>query len=159
FLCGGGAHFSQLHAELAQEFSTEIASFQQLTIPSIAPLQREEQSTFATCLGLGLHEALRGTSPMVNLCQGEFAPQRHDETVRTESRRLGWLATGVAAAASLAFMLDVHRLNTRYQSLRQEVRRTFVAALPETQTVVNEKIQLQDAIEVLQKRQRLLQGA
>jgi hypothetical protein len=55
-------------------------------------------------------------------------------------------------------MLDVHRLNVRSQSLRQEVRRTFVAALPDTQTVVNEKVQLQDAIEALQKRQRLLHG-
>ncbi len=159
FLCGGRSHVPQLQAELAREFSTEITPFQQLTIPSMAPLQREEQSTFATCLGLGLHEALRGMSPMVNLCQGEFALQRHDETVRTESRRLGWLAVGVAVAASLAFMLDVHRLNTHYQSLRQEVRRTFVAALPDTQTVVNEKIQLQDAIEVLQKREHLLQGS
>jgi len=159
FLCGGTTNLPELHAELAREFSAEIVPFQQLTISSVAQLQREEQSTFATCLGLGLHEALRGTSPMVNLCRGEFAPRRRDEGVRAESRRLGWLAAGVAAAASLAFMLDAHWLNTRYQSLRQEVRRTFVAALPDTQTVVNEKIQLLDAIEVLQKRQRLLQGA
>jgi len=95
---------------------------------------------------------------MVNLCQGEFAPRRRDETVRAEFRRLGWLAAGVAAAAGFAFMLDVHRLNVRSQSLHQEVRRTFVAALPDTQTVVNEKVQLQDAIEALQKRQRLLHG-
>ena len=158
FLCGGGAHFTQLQTELAREFSAEIVPLQQLAIPSIAELRREEQATFAMCLGLGLHEALRGTSPMVNLCQGEFAPRRRDETVRAEFRRLGWLAAGVAAAAGFAFMLDVHRLNVRSQSLRQEVRRTFVAALPDTQTVVNEKVQLQDAIEALQKRQRLLHG-
>lgn len=159
FLCGGGAYFPQLQVELAQEFSAEVTLFQHLTIPSIAELQREEQARFANCLGLGFHEVLRGTSPMVNLCQGEFAPQRHDERVRMESRRLGWLATSVVAAASVAFLLDVHRLNTRYQSLRQEVRRTFVAALPDTQTVVDEKVQLHDAIEVLQKRQHLLQGS
>ena len=96
---------------------------------------------------------------MVNLRQGEFAPQRHTESVRSESRRLGWLAVGVAAAAGLAFLLDVHRLNLRYQTLRQEVRRTFVAALPDTQTVVNEKVQLEDAVETLQKRQRTLHGS
>jgi general secretion pathway protein L len=158
FLCGGGAHFTHLQTELEREFSAEVVPLQHLAIPSVAELRREEQSTFATCLGLGLYEALRGTSPMVNLCQGEFAPRRRDETVHSEFRRLGWLAAGVAAAAGLAFMLDVHRLNARYQSLRQEVRRTFVAALPDTQTVIDEKVQLQDAIEALQKRQRLLRG-
>jgi Tfp pilus assembly protein PilN len=95
---------------------------------------------------------------MVNLRQGEFALQQHDETVRAEFRRLGWLAGGVATAAGLAFLLNLYQLNTRYQSLRQEVRRSFVAALPETHTVVNEKIQLEDAVEALQKRQRLLRG-
>ncbi len=108
---------------------------------------------------MGLHEALRGTTPMVNLRRGEFVPQRHNETVRHESRRLGWLAVGVAAAAALAFMLDLHRLNLRYQALRQETRRAFVATLPDTQTVVNEKAQLEDAVEALQKRQRLLHGS
>ena len=53
----------------------------------------------------------------------------------------------------------MNRLNTRYQSLRQEIRRVFVAALPEVQTVVNEKVQLEDAIAALQSRQRLLRGA
>ena len=159
FLCGGGAHFSQLRSELEREFAAEIVPFQHLTIPAVVETQRESQPAFATCLGMGLHEALRGTTPMVNFRQGEFALQRHDETVRSEFRRLGWLATGVAAAAGLAFMLDVHQLNMRYQSLRQEVRRTFVAALPDTQTVVNEKIQLEDAVEALQKRQRVLHGA
>jgi len=158
FLCGGGAYFSQLRKDLEREFAVEVVPLQQLTIPAVSEIQRENQATFATCLGMGLHEALRGTTPMVNLRQGEFVPQRHDETVRSEFRRLGWLTGGVAAAAGLAFLLNLHQLNTRYQSLRQEVRRTFVAALPNTQTVVNEKIQLEDAVEALQKRQRILRG-
>ena len=158
FLCGGGAYFSQLRKDLEREFAVEVVPLQQLTIPAVSEIQRENQAAFATCLGMGLHEALRGTTPMVNLRQGEFVPQRHDETVRSEFRRLGWLTGGVAAAAGLAFLLNLHQLNTRYQSLRQEVRRTFVAALPNTQTVVNEKIQLEDAVEALQKRQRILRG-
>ena len=159
FLCGGGACFPELQSELEREFAVEILPFQQLAIPSIAEPQRESQAAFATCLGMGLHEALRGTTPMVNLRRGEFVPQRHNETVRHESRRLGWLAVGVAAAAALAFMLDLHRLNLRYQALRQETRRAFVATLPDTQAVVNEKAQLEDAVEALQKRQRLLHGS
>lgn len=158
FLCGGGAYFSQLRNDLEHEFAAEVVPVQQLTIPAVSEAQREHQATFATCLGMGLHEALRGTTPVVNLRQGAFALQQHDETTRSEWRRLAWLTGGVAAAASLAFLLNLYQLNTRYQSLRQEVRRTFVAALPDTQTIVNEKIQLADAVEALQKRQRLLRG-
>ena len=159
FLAGGGAYFPQLGEELQRQFAAEVVCVQQLTIPGVEPLQQKDQASFATCLGMGLHEALRGTSPMVNLRQGEFAPQRHDETTRVEFRRLGWLAVGVAMAAGLTFMLDVHRLQTRYQALRQEVRRTFVAAAPDTPTIVNEKVQLEDAIDVLRKRQRTVLGS
>lgn len=158
FLCGGGAYFSQLRKDLEREFAADVVPLQQLTIPTVGEAHRENQAAFATCLGMGLHEALRGITPMVNLRQGEFALQRHDETVRSEFRRLGGLVGGVAAAAGVAFLLNLYQLNSRYQSLRQEVRRTFVAVLPDTQTVVNEKIQLQDAVEALQKRQRLLRG-
>ncbi len=159
FLCGGGAYFPQLQQEIGREFAAEIVPFQQLIIAAIPETHRENQATFATCLGMGLHEALRSATPMVNLRQSEFAPQHHNAAVRSESRYLGWLAVGVATAAGLAFLLDVHRLNLHYQALRQEVRRTFVAALPDTQTVVNEKAQLEDAVEALQKRQRVLHGA
>jgi general secretion pathway protein L len=159
FLCGGGAHFPETRHEIERAVAVEVLSFSQLAIPLIAEAQQHNQAAFATCLGIGLHEALRGTTPMVNLRQGEFAPQRHNERVRQESGRLGWLAVGVAAAAALAFMLDVYRLNLRYQTLRQETRRVFVAALPDTQTIVNEKAQLADAVEALQRRQRLLHGS
>lgn len=159
FLCGGGVYLPKLHSELERVFAVEIVSFQQLVIPSIVEPQQQDQAVFATCLGMGLHEALHGTTPVVNLRQGEFALQRHNERVHYESRRLGWLAVGMAVAAALAFMLDWYRLNLRYQALRQETRRVFVAALPNTQTVVNEKAQLTDAVEALQKRQRLLHGS
>jgi general secretion pathway protein L len=62
-------------------------------------------------------------------------------------------------AASLAFAVDLYALNSRYQLLRQEIRRVFTAALPEVRTVVNEKVQLEDAIAALQQRRRLLRGA
>ena len=55
--------------------------------------------------------------------------------------------------------MEMHRLNTRYDALRQEIRKTFVAALPETLTIVSEKAQLREAVDALHGRQRLLQGA
>jgi general secretion pathway protein L len=148
-----------LRSEIERTFAVEVVPLQHLALSPIAESQQEDLAVFATCLGMGLHEALRGTTPMVNLRQGEFAPQRHNESVRHESRRLGWLAVGVAAAAGLVFLLDLYRLNLHYQALRQETRRVFVAALPDTQTIVNEKAQLADAVEVLQRRQRLLLGS
>jgi general secretion pathway protein L len=53
----------------------------------------------------------------------------------------------------------MHRLNTRYEALRQEIRRVFTTALPDQQTIVSEKAQLQDAVAALQSRQRLMTGA
>jgi general secretion pathway protein L len=159
FLCGGGAYVSEWLSEIQCAFAVDVIPFSQLVIPPLAEAHQQAQAAFATCLGMGLHEALRGTTPMVNLRQGEFAPQRYSERVRHESRRLGWLAAGVTAAAALAFMLDIYRLNLRYQTLRQETRRVFIAALPDTQTIVNEKAQLVDVVEALQRRQRLLHGS
>ncbi|MBM4259186.1 MAG: hypothetical protein FJ147_25215 [Deltaproteobacteria bacterium] len=159
FLCGGGAYSPELSEEIQHALAVEIVPLQSLAIPAIPESQRPDQAVYATCLGMGLHEALRGTTPMVNLRQGEFVPQRHSEKFRRESRHLAWLAAGVAAAAGLALMLDIYRLTLRYQTLRQETRRVFVATLPDTQTIVNEKAQLADAVETLQKRQRLLRGA
>jgi hypothetical protein len=159
FLCGGGAYFPQLAKELGKTFAAEVVLFQSFMLPAIPETQREEQALFSACLGMGLQEALGIVALGVNLRCGEFAPQGQSKTVRREWHRLGWLAAGVAATAGLAFALEMNRLNTRYQSLRQEIRRVFVAALPEVQTVVNEKVQLEDAIAALQSRQRLLHGA
>jgi hypothetical protein len=103
-------------------------------------------------------EALGLTVPGVNLRRGEFAHQGRHEASRREWMRLSWIAAGVAAAAGLTFTLEMYRLNARYQVLRQEVRRVFTATLPDVQTIVNEKAQLQDAVAALQGRQRLIAG-
>jgi len=158
FLCGGGACFPQLTSALEKALAIEVVPFQSFALPAIAETQREEQALFSVCLGMGLREALGVAAPEVNLRCGEFVPQGQSKTVRREWHRLGWLAAGVAATAGLAFALEMNRLNSRYQSLRQEIRRVFVAALPEVQTVVNEKVQLEEAIATLQSRQRLLRG-
>jgi general secretion pathway protein L len=158
FLCGGGAYSLQLRDELQRAFSAEIIPFQHLTIPGVPETLREEQGQFATCLGLGVREILGLTAPGINLRRGEFARRGSNDLIRREWVRVGWLAASVAAAAGLAVVLELYRLNLRYQALRQEVRRVFAATLPEVQTVVNEKVQLQDAVSALQERHRLLQG-
>jgi general secretion pathway protein L len=52
----------------------------------------------------------------------------------------------------------MYRLNAQYGALRQEIRQVFTATVPEIQTIVSEKAQLQDALDALHARQRLLQG-
>lgn len=158
FLCGGGAYFPQLKNELGRGLDAEIVSFQSFVLPAVPEEQREEQAIFGSCLGMGLREALGVAALGVNLRCGEFVPQGQSKTVRREWHRLGWFAAGVIATAGLAFALEMNRLNARYQSLRQEIRRVFVAALPEAQSIVNEKVQLEDAVTALQSRQRLLHG-
>ncbi len=159
FLCGEGSRFSQLCVELQQALTAELVSFDELMIPSIPELFRREQGTYAVCLGLGLQEALGLPSPVVNLRQGSFVHQGQQTAIRRELSHLGWLTAGVAAAAGLTFALAMHGLNTRYDSLRSEIRRVFVATLPEAHTIVNEKAQLQEAVETLRSRQRVWQGA
>ena len=95
---------------------------------------------------------------VINLRCGEFSPRAQHDALRHEWRQLGRLAAAVAVAAGLAVGMDLYSLNSRYQLLRQEVRRVFAAALPEVQTVVNEKAQLEEAIATLQQRRRLLRG-
>lgn len=158
FLCGGGSRISRLREELTQALSAHVVPFHELSLPLMSETQQQEQGVYATCLGLGLREALGLTAPAVNLRQGMFVHQEHHETVRKEISRLAWLAAGVAAAAGLTFGLEMHRLNTRYETLRQEIRHVFTTTVPEIQTIVSEKAQLQDALETLHARQRLFQG-
>ncbi len=155
FLSGGGAYISQLRTALAQAFDAQVFLFQQLTLPAVSEHDRAEQALFATCLGLGLPEVLGQAEPVLNLRRGAFGYQGQRRVLQHEWNRLGWLAAGVAAAAGLAFGIDLYRLDARYELLRHEIRRTFSDTLPEVQTIVNEKIQLQDAVASLQKRQRL----
>jgi type II secretion system protein L len=159
FVSGEGASFLQLKSELGLHFSAEVVSFQDLVVSPIAEEDRAAQGKFASCLGMGLREALGGALFGVNLRCGEFSPRTQSDAVRYEWQRLGRLAIAGAVAASLAFGIDLYSLNNRYHLLRQEIRRVFTAALPEVRTVVNEKVQLEDAIADLQQRRRLLRGA
>jgi type II secretion system protein L len=158
FLCGGGSRVTRLREELAQAFTGDIVPLHELVIPSVPEPLRQEQGVYATCLGLGLREALGLTSPAVNLRQGAFLSQGRREAARKELSRLRWIAAGVAAAAAVAFALEMHGLNTRYDQSRQEIRRVFTTTLPEVHTIVSEKAQLREAVETLQSRQRLFQG-
>jgi general secretion pathway protein L len=158
FVYGDSAHSPHLKSELERHFSAEVCSFLDLPLPSVAENDRAEQAVFATCLGMGLREALAGSLFAVNLRCGEFSPRVRRDTLRHEWRQLGRLAAAAAIAAGLAVGMDLYHLNSRYHLLRQEVRRVFTAALPEVQTVMNEKAQLEEAIDTLQKRHRLLGG-
>lgn len=158
FFCGGGSRISRLSEELAQALGATLIPFHALPLPLVPDAQQQEQGVYAVCLGLGLREALGLTTPAVNLRRGMFVHQGQREAVRKETTRLMWLAAGTAAAASLAFGLEMHRLHTRYEALRQEIRRVFIATAPEIHTIVSEKVQLQDALDTLHGRQRLLQG-
>ncbi|MBI3303655.1 MAG: PilN domain-containing protein [Deltaproteobacteria bacterium] len=159
FLCGGGARIALLKEELGRALDAEILPLHQWALPPVPEEYRQEQGVFAACLGLGLREALGLAAPGINLRRGAFAHQGQREVLQREMARLGWIAAGVAVAAGLAFALETHRLNTRYEALRQEIRRVFITTLPEVQTIVNEKAQLQDAVAALQSRQRLLHGS
>jgi hypothetical protein len=158
FVYGDSVHHPRLRGGLERHFNAEACLFPDFTLPAVAENDRTKQAVFATCLGMGLREALAGSLPAVNLRCGEFSPRVRREAVRHEWGQLGRLAAAAAIAAGLAVGMDRYHLNSRYHLLRQEVRRIFTAALPEVQTVVNEKAQLGEAIDTLQKRRRLLGG-
>jgi general secretion pathway protein L len=159
FLCGGGECIPQLRDELERAFSAEVIPFRRLSLPSVPEEYREEQGVFAACLGLGLGEALGRAGQGINLRGGEFAYQGRSTARRHEVTRLGQIAAAVALVAGLAAVLEVYRLDTRYQALRREIRHVFTATLPDQPTIVNEKAQLQDAVATLQSRRRLMTGA
>ena len=158
FVCGDGAAHVHLQSELARHFKAEVSAVMDFALPAVAENDRPAQAAFATCLGMGLREALARSLLGVNLRCGEFSPRAQHDALRHAWRQLGRLVAAVAVAAGLAVGMDLYSLNSRYQLLRQEVRRVFTAALPEVQTVVNEKAQLEEAIATLQQRHRLLRG-
>jgi general secretion pathway protein L len=159
FLCGGGARIPRLRKELEQALDSEILPLQDLFLPPVPEELRHEQGVFAACLGIGLNEALGLSAPRINVRRGSFTHQGQREGLRREFAQLTWVVTGVALAAGLAFALELHRLNTQYEGLRREIRQVFTATLPEVQSIVSEKVQLEDAVATLRGRQRLIGGA
>ena len=157
-LCGGGAHVAPLREELQNIFETPVLALHELDFPAIPAVYQEEQAIFAGCLGLGFRYASRLSTPRINLRQGECAYHEQYKTQEREWRRLGRLSAGVVAAASLAFGVEMYRLDTQYQMLRQEVRHVFRETLPTVQTIVSEKLQLEDAVAALQKRHQTGDG-
>src|SRR5262249_54004887 len=91
----------------------------------------------------------------INLRRGEFTYQGQNAARCRAVMRLGQLAAGVALVAGLATALEMYRLQARYEMLRQEIRHVFTTTLPDQQTIVSEKAQLEDAVTILQSRQRL----
>lgn len=158
FVAGGGGSVRPLKEELERAFDSPVVPFQDLVFSALPEEYRDRQGLFASCLGLGLHELLPSPKPALNLRQGEFAYQGQTEVLRREWTRLGWLAAGVIVVAGLAVGLDLYRLQTRYTALRQEIRQVFTATLPDVRIIVNEKLQLQDAVETLQKQHRVFSG-
>ena len=159
FVGGGGGYVRPLKEELERTFDCPVIPFQDLVFSALPSEYQDRQGVFASCLGLGLCELQRGPEPALNLRQGEFAYQGQREVLRHEWTRLGWLAAGVLVAAGLAVGLDLFRLQTQYAALRHEIRQVFTQTLPEVRTIVNEKLQLQDAVETLQKQHRVFNGA
>lgn len=159
FLAGGGAYLPQVGEELARVLATTVYPLHELVLPAVPPAYRREQAAFAVSLGLGLREAFRVAVPTINLRRGEFARRNAQEGMQQHIAQLGWTAAGVVVAAGLAVTLELYRLHTRAQLLQQEIRRVFTLTLPEVHTIVNEKAQLQEAVETLQRQHHLLGGA
>ena len=158
-LCGGGAHVAPLRDELQNIFETHVLALHELDLSAVPAAYQEEQAIFAGCLGLGFGYASPLSTPRINLRQGEYAYREQYKTQGREWRRLGRLSAGVVAAASLAFGVEMYRLDTQYQMLRQEVRHIFRETLPTVQTIVSEKLQLEDAVAMLHKRHQTDGGA
>jgi hypothetical protein len=159
FLCGGGARIPRLRKELGQALDAAIIPLQDLLLSPVPEDLRHEQGEFAACLGMGLSEALGLSVPSINVRRGSFAHQGQREGLRREVIQLAWVTTGVAVAAGLALALELYRLNTHYAALRQEIRRVFTTTLPQVQSIVSEKVQLEDAVVTLRSQHRLLVGA
>lgn len=158
FLAGGGAYMPRVREELARVLAAEVYPIQDLVLPPVPTAHRQEQAAFAVSLGLGLREALGVAVPGINLRRGEFARRGPQGDTRRDFVRLGWTAAGVVAAAGLALTLELYRLHTRAHLLQQEIRRVFTMTLPEVRTIVNEKAQLQEAVDALQRQRRLIGG-
>lgn len=158
FLTGGGAYMPRVREELARVLAVEVYPMQDLVLPPVPTAHRWEQAAFAVSLGLGLGEALRMAVPGINLRRGEFVRRGPQEDTHQDFVRLGWTAAGVVAAAALALTLELYRLHTRTHLLQQEIRRVFTMTLPEVRTIVNEKAQLQEAVETLQRQRRRVGG-
>ncbi len=149
-LSGEGASQPALQAELERELGP-ATSLNAISLRGVPQSWQKEQEAFACALGLILPAQERRPDWRVNLCREKLASHPQTSPLQREAWRLGLWAALAGFLALLGSLADYYRLKAYDQALKGEIRRLFTSTLPEVQTVIDEKIQLEQALSRLRR--------
>jgi len=89
----------------------------------------------------------------INLLQGAYSRSGDWATLLRPWRATAALLVAAILVSNVAMGIDYFRLSRESEQLREQIEQTFREASPETQRIVNPRIQMQQQLDKLQKRQ------
>ncbi len=154
-VAGEGIYFDWLGNRLAA-LELSVQRLEQGAMRVVSSEVREAVSAFVTPLGLALREIEPERAFGVNFRQGEFAYQRGREEVRSALVRTGTIAFAAVVLLLANAYLEYRGLQARLDAVNAQVRFVFRETLPDVQRIVDERRQLQEEIDAVEKRLKLL---
>lgn len=112
--------------------------------------------SWAIPLGLALRDGVLGRPVGANLLVGSFAPAHLRTPWRRHLVAAGAYGAVVLTLALATTWLDVSQKKAEIARLREAVRRTFAATLPEVKNIVDEVAQMQEKVSALSERAEAL---
>jgi len=165
FVCGEGAQIPGLAAYLSQALEMPLISMEEVVTGSanrILPLKKREnifklfsahqREVFITGLGLIFQEMMSGGGSWINFRQGEFLYGKEAKLVRRRLLVLGGLALIILSLGFLDLYFHFHHKETRYVTLKAELRQAYEEMFPDAITIVDEIQQTRTALEKMKKK-------
>lgn len=137
---------------LTGRLGLRLQRLEELPLRHVPDALRAEQGTFAAAIGLALREISEQPTVGLDFRQEEFAYQRGQQEIRGHLARLGGLAAAVLVLFLVSNFVSWWTLSSRYEELRDAVREVFVATLPGETQILDETLQLAQAIDGLRQR-------
>jgi general secretion pathway protein L len=152
----GGQTPPGLLDRLKHELGFTVQRLEELPLRHVPDDFRAEQGAYASAIGLALREIADAPTLGLNFRRDDFAYHRAQQELRGMLSSLGVLTAVVLVLFFTATFVSYHRLSSHHAALQTAVRSVFTATLPDERMIVDEKMQLTQAIESLRKRTQQL---
>ncbi|MGH7858279.1 MAG: type IV pilus biogenesis protein PilM, partial [Candidatus Binatia bacterium] len=155
----GGQVPADLVDTLQNDLGLTVQRLEHLPLRHVPEEFRAHQGAYASAIGLALREIAEAPTLGLNFRREDFAYRRAQQELRGTFSRLGVLTAVVVILFLTSTIVSHRRLSNQHEALQEAVRSVFASALPEERMVIDEKMQLMQAIDGLRKRAEPLGAA
>ena len=148
----------ELLDDLRSELGFDVQRLEDLPLRHVPDEFREHQGSYASAIGLALREIAEAPTLGLNFRREEFSYRRAQQEVREILSRFGILSAVVVVLFLASAIVSYQSLSRQYDRLQGAVRTVFTSTLPDERVILDETMQLKQAIEGMRKRAQQIGG-